>query len=231
MVEVEKCLDGLLKPLGFVETLGERKSVGNQEMERLLMEFSREKEGLLTMVVEQRLMIESLLSRVEKLEGATKGSSIVVEVTSMGVGMKVDDTSSLGDGRVIDRNPSKRRENGVKKERVDYGDRVCFHCHKRGHIQYTCNKLKKNLKSLKLLREMKKPTMEVGDGEKLKGKKRVLPLEKMKKATTLKKGVAKKKELPNLDVGLVKKTKSDDENGHVLLAIVMMMVIGCLTSY
>ena len=32
MVEVEKCLDGLLKPLGFVETLGERKSLGNQEM-------------------------------------------------------------------------------------------------------------------------------------------------------------------------------------------------------
>ena len=52
MVEVEKCLDGLLKPLGFVEILGERKSVGNQEMERLLMKFPREKESLLTMVVE-----------------------------------------------------------------------------------------------------------------------------------------------------------------------------------
>ena len=32
------------------------------------------------------------------------------------------------------------------------------------------------------------------------------------------KGVAKKKVLPNLDEGLVKKTKSDDEVGHVLLA-------------
>ena len=28
MVEVEKCLDGLLKSLGFVETLGDRKTVG-----------------------------------------------------------------------------------------------------------------------------------------------------------------------------------------------------------
>ena len=79
IVDVEKCLDGLLKPLGFVETLGERKPVDNQEMERLLMEFSREKESLLTMVVEQRLVIKSLLLRVEKLEGATRGSSIVEE--------------------------------------------------------------------------------------------------------------------------------------------------------
>ena len=52
MVEVKKCLDGLLKPLGFVKALGKRKSVGNQKMERLLMEFSRKKESLLTMVVE-----------------------------------------------------------------------------------------------------------------------------------------------------------------------------------
>ena len=43
MVEVEKYFNGLLKPLRFIETLGERKLVGNQEMERLLMEFSREK--------------------------------------------------------------------------------------------------------------------------------------------------------------------------------------------
>ena len=45
MVKVEKCLDSLLKPLEFVETFGERKSVGIQKMERLLMEFSREKEA------------------------------------------------------------------------------------------------------------------------------------------------------------------------------------------
>ena len=107
MVEVEKCLEGLLKPLGFVETLGERKTVGIQEIEILLMKISREKESLLTMVVEQRLMIESLLLRVEKLERATRGSSIVEEVPSMEVGMKVDDTSSMGDGKVIERNPSK----------------------------------------------------------------------------------------------------------------------------
>ena len=42
----------------------------------------------------------------------------------------------------------------------------------RGHIQYTCNKLKKDLQSLKLL---KKPTREVGDGKKLKGKKSEVP--------------------------------------------------------
>ena len=74
-VKVEKCLDGLLKPLAFVETFGERKTVGIQEMKSLLMEFSREKKSLLTMVVKQRLIIESLLLRVEKLEGATRGSS------------------------------------------------------------------------------------------------------------------------------------------------------------
>ena len=52
MVVVEKSLDGLLKPLGFVENLRERKIVCGQEMKILLMEFSRDKENLLTMVVE-----------------------------------------------------------------------------------------------------------------------------------------------------------------------------------
>ena len=149
--------------------------------------------------------------RVEKLEGTTRCSSIVEEVPFMRVGMKVDDTPSLGDGKVI--------EIGIKKARVEYGDRVCFHCHKKGHIQYTCNKLKKDLRSLKLLREMKKPTMEVGDGEKRKGKKREVLFEKVRKAITLKKGVVVKGELPNLDEeGLVKKTKSNIEDGQVLLA-------------
>ena len=60
--------------------------------------------------------------------------------------------------------------------------------------------------------------MKVGDGEKLKGKKREVPFEKLREATTLMKGVAKKKELPNIDEGLVKKAKSDVEDGHVLLA-------------
>ena len=107
MVEIKKCLDGLLKPLRFDETFEKRKTVGIQEMKSFLMEFSKEKESSLTMVVEQRLMIESLLLRVEKLERATRGSSIVEEVPSMEVGMKVDDTSSMGDGKVIERNPSK----------------------------------------------------------------------------------------------------------------------------
>ena len=113
----------------------------------------------------------------------------------------------------------RERKIGIKKARVEYGDRVCFHCHKRGHIQYTCNKLKKDLRSLDLLREMKKPTMEVGDGGKLKGKKRDVPLEKVRKETTFKKGVLEKGEHPNLDdESFVKKTKSDVEDGHVLLA-------------
>ena len=60
--------------------------------------------------------------------------------------------------------------------------------------------------------------MKVSDGEKLKGKKREVPFEKLREATTLMKGVAKKKELPNIDEGLVKKAKSDVEDGHVLLA-------------
>ena len=71
---------------------------------------------------------------------------------------------------------------------------------------------------MKLLREMKKPTMEVGNGEKLKGKKRKVPFEKLREATTLVKGVAKKKKLLNIDKGLVKKTKSDVDDSHVLLA-------------
>ena len=162
-------------------------------MKSLLMEFSREKESLLTMVVEQKLMIESLLLRVEKLEGATRGSSIVKEVPSMGVGMKVDDTPSMEDGKVIERNPSKERKIEIMKARVEYGDRVCFHCHKIGHIHYTCKKLKKELRSLKLLREMKKPTMEVGDGEILKGKKWEVPFEKLRQATTMVKGLQRRK--------------------------------------
>ena len=117
--------------------MGERKTVGIQEIERLLMEFSKEKESLLIMVVEKRLMIESLLLRVEKLEGAMRCSSIVEEVSFMRVGMKVDDIPSMGDGKVIERNLSKERKIGIKKARVEYGDRVCFHSHKRGRIQYT----------------------------------------------------------------------------------------------
>ena len=77
----------------------------------------------------------------------------------------------------------------IKRARINYGDKVCYHCHKRGHIQYTCDKLKKELRSLKLLKEMKKPTIEVGDGKKLKGKKREAPFEKVRKTTTFKKGL------------------------------------------
>ena len=61
MVEVEKCLDGLLKPSEFVKTFKERKKVSVQELRSLLIAFSGEKENLLTMVVELRLVIEYLL--------------------------------------------------------------------------------------------------------------------------------------------------------------------------
>ena len=72
--------------------------------------------------------------------------------------------------------------------------------------------MKKDLRSLKLLWEMKKPAMI------LKGKKREVPFKKLREATTLVKGDAKKKELSNTDEGLVKKTKGDIEENHVLLA-------------
>ena len=40
----------------------------------------------------------------------------------------------------------------------------------------------------------------------------------MRKTITLKKGVVEKSELPNIDEGLVKTTKGDVDNGHMLLA-------------
>ena len=101
----------------FVETLGERKIVNIQEMKRLLMEFSKEKECLLTMVVEQRLVIESLLLRVEKLEDATKGNVNGEEIPYMEVLMIVDESPSIGDGKIISENPSKkdiREKTGIK---------------------------------------------------------------------------------------------------------------------
>lgn len=67
MVEIEMCFDDLFKPLGFVETFEERKNERVRD-EILLMEFLREKEKLLTMVVKQRLVIVSLLLRVKKLK-------------------------------------------------------------------------------------------------------------------------------------------------------------------
>ena len=60
------------------------------------MEFSREKENLLTMVVEQRLVMEFLLLRVEKLEGTTMGSVNGKEVPSMEVGIVFYDSPSMG---------------------------------------------------------------------------------------------------------------------------------------
>ena len=44
--------------------------------------------------------------------------------------------------------------------------------------------MKKDLQSLKLLKEMKKPTMEVDDCEKLKEKKREVPFEKMRRVSS-----------------------------------------------
>ena len=82
---------------------------------------------------------------------------------------------------------------------------MCYHCHKRGHIQHTCNKLKRDLRHLKLLKEMKKSTMEVGEDEKLKGKREV-PFEK-------------NDELLNIvDKGRVMKDNCEVDDGYVQLA-------------
>ena len=165
--------------------------------------------------------MEPLLLRVKKLEGAARVNVNGEEIPFMEVGMIVDWNPFIGDGKIIWRNTSKngiKEKNGTKRARVGYGDMVCYHFQKSGHIQYTCNKLKKDLRSLKLLKEMKKATMEVSNRENLKGKKTEVPIEKVRKATTLKKGVVEKSELPNIDEGLVKKAKSDVEDGHVLLA-------------
>ena len=99
----------------------------------------------------------------------------------MQVDMIVDESPSVGDGKIIEENPTKRDNGekiGIKRARIGYGDKVCYHYHKRGHIQYTCNKLKRDLRKLKLLKEMKKTTMEVGDADNLKGKKIEIPFEK-----------------------------------------------------
>ena len=57
-----------VEALRFVETFEERRTVSVQKMRSLLMEFSREKKNLLTLVLEKRLEIESLLVRVENLK-------------------------------------------------------------------------------------------------------------------------------------------------------------------
>ena len=57
-----------VEALRFVETFEERRTVSVQKMRSLLMEFSREKKNLLTLVLEKRLEIESLLLRVENLK-------------------------------------------------------------------------------------------------------------------------------------------------------------------
>ena len=106
------------------------------------MEFSIEKEKLLTMVVEQRLVIESLSLRVEKLEGATKGSGNGEEISMMRIHMIVDESPSMGVGKIIDENPSNRynrEKTGIKRARIEYEDKVCFRFHNKDHIQYTCN--------------------------------------------------------------------------------------------
>ena len=57
----------------------------------------------------------------------------------------------------------------VKKVRARYGDKVFYHFHKRGYIQYTCIKLEKDCRNWKLLKDMKKSIMECGDKKKLQG--------------------------------------------------------------
>ena len=45
--------------------------------------------------------------------------AFVVEVPSMGVGMKVDDIPSIEDGKVIERNPSMERKIRIKMAGVE----------------------------------------------------------------------------------------------------------------
>ena len=121
MVEVDMFLEGFLKPLGFVKTFAERKIVCMQEMKSFLMNLSREKEILLTMGKKQRLLIESLLWRVKKLEEATRFSSNGDEIPSMKSGTLVDENPFNRNGKIIKENSSKKdiKENiGVKKART-----------------------------------------------------------------------------------------------------------------
>ena len=52
---------------------------------------------------------------------------------------------SIGNGKIMMENPLKRdigEKTWIKRGRIGYKDKVCYHCHKRGHILYTCNKWK-----------------------------------------------------------------------------------------
>ena len=90
-----------VEAIGFVETFEEKKIVSVQEIRNLLMELSIEKENLLTMVVVQKLVMESFLLRVEKLESATKGSANGKKIPYMEVGLIVDEIPSIRDGKII----------------------------------------------------------------------------------------------------------------------------------
>lgn len=99
------------------------------------MEFSREKESLLTMVEKQRLVIEYFLLRIEKLEETTRISSNANEIPSIKGDKIVNENTSMGDGKIIEENPSKKgieKKTEVNRVRVRYGDKVCYHCYKRG---------------------------------------------------------------------------------------------------
>ena len=96
------------------------------------------------------------------------------------------------------------RKSGLRGQELGMGIRC--HFHKRGHIQYTYNKLKRDLQNLKLLKEMKRPTTEVGDDEKLKRNRREIPFENDDVLSNI------------VDKGLVMKANCDVDNGHVLLA-------------
>ena len=77
--------------------------------------------------------------------------------------------------RVLERNQS-------QESMIGYRNKVCYHSN-RDHIQYTCNKLKKDLQKLKLLKKMKQPTMKVSDRDKLKGKNKEVTIVKDRRRT------------------------------------------------
>ena len=55
-------------------------------------------------------------------------------------GKIVDENPSIRDGKIIEKNQSKNgieEKIRVKRARMRYRDRMCYHCHKRVYIQYT----------------------------------------------------------------------------------------------
>ena len=100
MVELEMCLDGLLKPLGCVETFKERKTMSVQEMMSFFNEVLNRDGKLINNGGKAKASNKVFVIEVEKLEGATKSNINDEEIPSMEVGMIVDEIPSMGDSKI-----------------------------------------------------------------------------------------------------------------------------------